>query len=42
MRYKILPVSAAVLALGITAACGGGGGGSSQAQSSTGPIKVWL
>ena len=42
MRSKILPVSAAVLALGLTAACGGGGSGSSEAQSSTGPIKVWL
>lgn len=42
MRSKILPVSAAVLALGITAACGGGSGGASSAQSSTGPIKVWL
>src|SRR3954449_8178821 len=42
MRSKILPVTAAVLALGVTAACGGGGGGSSEAQSSTGPIKVWL
>jgi multiple sugar transport system substrate-binding protein len=42
MRSKILSVSAAVLALGMTAACGGGGSGSSDAQSSTGPIKVWL
>jgi multiple sugar transport system substrate-binding protein len=42
MRSKILSVSAAVLALGMTAACGGGGSGSGDAQSSTGPIKVWL
>ncbi len=40
MRTKLLTVSAAVLALGLTAACGGGGSG--EAQSSTGPIKVWL
>src|SRR3954465_986412 len=42
MRSKILTVSAAVLALGMTAACGGGGSGSGDAQSSTGPIKIWL
>jgi multiple sugar transport system substrate-binding protein len=42
MRSKILSVSAAVLALGVTAACGGGGSGSGSAQSATGPIKVWL
>ena len=41
MRTKLLSVSAAVLALGLTAACGGGSG-SGEAQSSTGPIKVWL
>lgn len=41
MRSKILTVSAAVLALGMTAACGGGSG-SSDAESTTGPIKVWL
>src|SRR6476659_7850669 len=41
MRSKILTVSAAVLALGMTAACGGGSG-SSDAESATGPIKVWL
>jgi multiple sugar transport system substrate-binding protein len=41
MRTKILTVSAAVLALGMTAACGGGSG-SSGAATSTGPIKVWL
>src|SRR6476620_1520693 len=41
MRTKILTVSAAVLALGMTAACGGGSG-SSDAQSASGPIKVWL
>ena len=42
MRSRILSVSAATLALGLTAACGGGGSGSGEAQSSTGPIKVWL
>ena len=42
MRSKILTVSAAVLALGMTAACGGGGSGSGDAASATGPIKVWL
>src|SRR3954449_6300844 len=41
MRSKILTVSAAVLAMGMTAACGGGSG-SSDAESTTGPIKVWL
>jgi multiple sugar transport system substrate-binding protein len=41
MRSKILTVSAAVLALGMTAACGGGSG-ASDATSATGPIKVWL
>ncbi len=41
MRSKALSLSAAVLALGLTAACGGGSG-SSEAQSSKGPIKVWL
>src|SRR6476661_3298667 len=41
MRSKILTVSAAVLALGMTAACGGGSG-SSDAATATGPIKVWL
>lgn len=41
MRSKILAVSAAVLALGMTAACGGGSG-SSNVQSASGPIKVWL
>jgi multiple sugar transport system substrate-binding protein len=41
MRTRLLTVSAAVLALGLTAACGGGSG-SSDAQSGTGPIKVWL
>jgi multiple sugar transport system substrate-binding protein len=40
MRSKVLSLSAAVLALGLTAACGGGSG--SDAKSSTGPIKIWL
>jgi multiple sugar transport system substrate-binding protein len=42
MRSRILSVSAAVLALGITAACGGGESDSGGAQSATGPIKVGL
>ena len=42
MRSKILTVSAAVLALGMTAACGGGGPARGDAASATGPIKVWL
>ena len=41
MRSKALTVSVAVLALGVTAACGGGSG-SGDAQTSSGPIKVWL
>ena len=41
MRTKLLSVSAAVLALGLTAACGGGSD-SGEAESSSGPIKVWL
>ena len=41
MRSKILAASLTTLALGLTAACGGGGG-SEEAQSATGPIKVWL
>ena len=41
MRSKILTVSAAVLALGMTAACGSGSG-PSDAETATGPIKVWL
>jgi multiple sugar transport system substrate-binding protein len=42
MRSKILTVSAAVLTLGMTAACGGGGSGSSDAAGKSGPIKVWM
>ena len=41
MKRTFLSTSAAVLALGILAACGGGSD-SSEAKSSTGPIKVWL
>ena len=41
MRTKVLSLSAAVLALGLTAACGGGSS-DSKATSATGPIKVWL
>src|SRR3954464_2918122 len=40
MRTKLLATSAAVLAIGLTAACGGGG--NSGATSSTGPIKIWM
>jgi multiple sugar transport system substrate-binding protein len=41
MRTKLLTTTAAVMALGLTAACGGGSG-SGDAHSSTGPIKIWL
>ncbi len=40
MNRPLLTASLAVLALGLTAC--GGDTGSSEAQSSTGPIKVWL
>ena len=42
MRPKLLAVPAAVLALGLIAACGGGGSDSSGGKDATGPIKVWL
>lgn len=42
MRSKVATATLAVLALGMTAACGGGSGDSDGATSSTGPIKVWL
>ena len=42
MRRKILTVSATVLALGMTTACGGSGSSSSEAPTASGPIKVWL
>ena len=41
MRSRFLATSAAVLALGLTAACGGGGD-AENARSAKGPIKVWL
>ena len=41
MKSKFLTTSAAVLALGLTAACGGGGD-AENARSAKGPIKVWL
>ncbi len=41
MKRTFLTASAVVLALGVTAACGSDAG-SGDAQSSTGPIKVWL
>src|SRR5689334_1126758 len=41
MKRRILVTSAAVLALGLTAACGAGGD-ATQARSAKGPIKVWL
>jgi multiple sugar transport system substrate-binding protein len=42
MRSKTLATTAAVLALGVTAACGGGGGGGGNAAESHGPIKIWM
>ena len=41
MKRHLVTTSLAVLALGMTAACGSGGD-SGKAESSTGPIKVWL
>src|SRR5213079_314009 len=41
MKRHLVTTSLAVLALGVTAACGSGGD-SGKAESSTGPIKVWL
>src|SRR6188508_1958668 len=41
MKSKFLTTSAAVLALGLTAACGGGGE-AENARSAKGPIKIWL
>src|SRR3954453_1965135 len=41
MKSKLLTTSPAVLALGLTAACGGGGD-AENARSAKGPIKVWL
>ena len=41
MKTKLLSLTAAVLAVGMTAACGGGGS-DGEATSSTGPIKIWL
>jgi multiple sugar transport system substrate-binding protein len=41
MKRRFAAATAAVLALGLTAACGGGGD-AEKAQSSKGPIKVWL
>lgn len=41
MRIKLIATSVAVLAIGLTTACGGGGS-SSGATSSTGPIKIWM
>jgi multiple sugar transport system substrate-binding protein len=41
MRTKALTISLAVLTLGLTAACGGGSD-SGEAQSASGPIKIWL
>lgn len=42
MRHKLVTTAAAVLALGITAACGGGGGSDDGAAKAKGPIKIWL
>ncbi len=41
MKHTFLKASVAALALGLTAACGSDAG-SGEAQSATGPIKVWL
>src|SRR3954454_6912355 len=41
MKRHLVTTSLAVLALGVAAACGSGGD-SGKAESSTGPIKVWL
>ncbi len=41
MKHTFLTASAVVLVLGVTAACGSDAG-SGDAQSATGPIKVWL
>ncbi len=41
MKRSLLATTAAVLALGLTAACGGGGD-ASKARAATGPIKIWL
>ncbi len=41
MKRHLVTTSLAVLALGLTAACGSGGD-SGKAESSSGPIKVWL
>ena len=42
MRPKAVTATLTMLALGMTAACGGGSGDAAEAQSSRGPIKVWL
>ena len=42
MRTKIVTASLAILALGLTAACGGDSGDSGDSASSTGAIKIWL
>ncbi len=42
MRHKLVTTATAVLALGITAACGGGGGSDDGATKAKGPIKIWM
>ncbi len=42
MKRTFLTTSVAVLALGLTAACGSDGGSAAGQTTSTGPIKVWL
>jgi multiple sugar transport system substrate-binding protein len=42
MRPKAVTATLTMLALGMTAACGSGSGDAEEAQSSRGPIKVWL
>ncbi|MBA2573450.1 MAG: extracellular solute-binding protein [Nocardioidaceae bacterium] len=41
MKKNVLAVTL-MLTLGVTAACGGDSGGSPDAQTTTGPIKIWL
>ncbi len=42
MKRRPLTITALVLGLGLTAACGGGGQDAEEARGSTGPITVWM